>query len=81
MIWCMWQTWHVAQLTVKRISYLEGELSIRLLLALTIFVFILFPIELILTNEAEYFEVLICEILESLGFFVIIIFLIFIPKV
>ena len=68
-------------MTIKRLAFLEGKISVRLLLIITISILLLVAIEFSLNNEEAYDEAIIFRTLESLGFSVTTIFLIFLPKV
>ena len=74
----LWQAWHVSQMTIKNLAFLEGKISVRLLIILAISTVCLMVIDLTL-NERHVATIF--RIMESMSFFVIIISTIFLPKV
>ena len=68
-------------MTIKRLAFLEGSISVRLLLIITVSTLCLIAVDIILTNEEAYDVAIIFRTVESMCFSVITISMIFLPKV
>ena len=74
------QAGHVSNMSIKRIAY-EGDISIRLLLMMTVILKSNTLIVVILLVTNYYYEATVIHILGSMALSVMIIALIFLPKV
>ena len=74
------QAGHVSKMSIKRIAY-EGDISIRLLLVMTVILKSNTLIVVILLVNNYYYEATVIHILGSMALSMMIIALIFLPKV